>query len=171
MWLGKCCEKETVALLERTQDGCVDGGMGYGSCNWEALDFFVLIFRISLLSRSFFRIFLMPRHYIVYIVWLDGGATGSALEVHSWCNRQLLFLAGRGDWAMLHIEGVSQTRIRIGKNEEQRSKGARSNVQRGKWAGGGNVFNLTLAMSNPLRKEKLKNTGQQVGKTMGVGQL
>lgn len=44
-------------------------------------------------------------------------------------------------------------------------------MQRGKWAGGGNVFNLTLAMSNPLRKEKLKNTGQQVGKTMGVGQL
>lgn len=133
MWLGKCCEKETVALLERTQNGCVDGGMGYGSCNWEALDFFVfcLFFVFRFFLAVFFRIFLMPRHYIVYIVRLDGGATGSALEVHSWCNRQLLFLAGRGDWAMLHI-GVSQTRIRIGKNEEQRSKEQRAEGQVGR---------------------------------------
>jgi len=147
------------------------GGWGMAPAIGRLWIFLCLFFVFRFFLAVFSRILLMPRHYIVYIVRLDGGATGSALEVHSWCNRQLLFLAGRGDWAMLHIEGVSQTRIRIGKNEEQRSKGARSNVQRGKWAGGGNVFNLTLAMSNPLRKEKLKNTGQQVGKTMGVGQL
>jgi len=44
--------------------------------------FFVLTFRISLLSHSFFSISFL-RHYIVHIVWwvvVGGGATGMALE-------------------------------------------------------------------------------------------
>jgi len=111
--------------------------------------FFVLTFRISLLSHSFFFHLLPAPLYSSYSLVGGGGRWGhwngtGTLEVHSQCNRQLLFLAGRGDWALLHIEGVSQTRIRIGKIKKAGEMAIK------------NVFNLTLAMSLPLAKSPEK---------------
>jgi len=99
-------------------------------------------------SQFFFHLLPAPLYSSYSLVggggrWGHWNGTGT-LEVHSQCNRQLLFLAGRGDWALLHIEGVSQTRIRIGKIKKAGEMAIK------------NVFNLTLAMSLPLAKSPEK---------------